>query len=279
MQKQFSATLCAVSAASIIALVVTLLPGMSARAATECLAAPKGTPGAGQHWWYRRDRATGRQCWYLGPKDSARAAMMARAEATPADGERPRPAATPQTMRTASAANVEPEDEAPGGRASGLAYLLDWSDLLRAAGMIAAKPATGADNLTDEERARSAQTTGAPSEEAQAPLPAPAAAAALAPEDRTTGPFVQMLLIVGAALLIAGAIWQAIFSLGRWLRERPWRRRERRTRPVPAEMQPRDLAAPPPANMPGRRPRPADPYGPFDADELQRVLDRLRSAA
>ena len=88
-----------------------------------------------------------------------------------------------------------------------------------------------------------------------------------------------MLLIIGAALLIAGAIWQAIFSLARWLHERSWLRRARRMRPVPAEMQPRDLTAPPPANTPGRRPKPADPYGPFDPDELQRILDRLRHAA
>ena len=119
MQKQFSATLCAVSAASIIALVVTLLPAASAPAANECLAAPKGPAGAGQHWWYRRDRATGKQCWYLGSKDPGRAAAQARAEASAADSERPRPAATPQTMRTASAsaAEIEPEDEAPAGRA------------------------------------------------------------------------------------------------------------------------------------------------------------------
>ena len=33
--------------------------------ADACLAAPKGTAPAGQHWYYRLNRAKGRKCWYL----------------------------------------------------------------------------------------------------------------------------------------------------------------------------------------------------------------------
>ncbi|MGJ4929830.1 hypothetical protein ACQR1I_27875 [Bradyrhizobium sp. HKCCYLS2038] len=36
-----------------------------ASAADECLAKPAGTP-AGKHWFYRVDRTTKKQCWYLG---------------------------------------------------------------------------------------------------------------------------------------------------------------------------------------------------------------------
>ncbi|WP_434908813.1 hypothetical protein [Bradyrhizobium oligotrophicum] len=39
-----------------------------ASAADECLAKPAGTP-AGKHWFYRIDRATKKQCWYLRDDD------------------------------------------------------------------------------------------------------------------------------------------------------------------------------------------------------------------
>ena len=181
-------------------------------------------------------------------------------------------------MRTASAASEAEADEAPAARAPGIAFLLDWSDLLRAAGLVSAKAPLVASAAEDE--AMQDTTTGAQADDAPVPQPAQAVAAAPDIQDRKTATFVQMLLVVGAALLVAGAIWQAIFSFAGWLRDRTWHRRvQRRTRPLPSELQPRDLTAPPPANAPGRRPRQADPYGPFDPDELQRILDRLRSAA
>jgi hypothetical protein len=34
-------------------------------AADSCLAAPKGATPSGSHWYYRIDRTTKRQCWYL----------------------------------------------------------------------------------------------------------------------------------------------------------------------------------------------------------------------
>jgi hypothetical protein len=51
-----------------------------AGAAAECLATPsKGAP-AGQHWYYRIDRATQRHCWYLGDEGKA---VARAAKATP----------------------------------------------------------------------------------------------------------------------------------------------------------------------------------------------------
>src|SRR5688500_16757441 len=34
--------------------------------ADSCLSGPKGAPPKGGHWYYRVDRATKRQCWFLG---------------------------------------------------------------------------------------------------------------------------------------------------------------------------------------------------------------------
>jgi hypothetical protein len=40
------------------------------RAADECLAGPTGAAPQGSHWYYRVDRATRRNCWYLRPEGS-----------------------------------------------------------------------------------------------------------------------------------------------------------------------------------------------------------------
>jgi hypothetical protein len=41
------------------------LPVQIVRAADDCLAKPGPVAAQGSHWYYRVDRATGRQCWYL----------------------------------------------------------------------------------------------------------------------------------------------------------------------------------------------------------------------
>jgi hypothetical protein len=40
----------------------------SAWSAAECIASPDRAAPAGQHWYYRRDPATKRQCWFLAPR-------------------------------------------------------------------------------------------------------------------------------------------------------------------------------------------------------------------
>jgi hypothetical protein len=54
----------------------------TADAADECLTKPKDGARPGQHWYYRLDRSTKRQCWYLREKDDAspQAAAPAPAE-------------------------------------------------------------------------------------------------------------------------------------------------------------------------------------------------------
>jgi len=61
-----------VTAASVVACAsIAPVVASAAGAADECLAKPKdGTP-SGQHWYYRIDRSSKRQCWYLRDKDDA----------------------------------------------------------------------------------------------------------------------------------------------------------------------------------------------------------------
>jgi hypothetical protein len=40
------------------------------RASEKCLAAPNAPAPRDQHWYYRTDRATNRQCWYLAPRNT-----------------------------------------------------------------------------------------------------------------------------------------------------------------------------------------------------------------
>ena len=45
-----------------------LLAGRASYAADDCLSKPNATAPEGSHWYYRLDRATRRECWYLGPE-------------------------------------------------------------------------------------------------------------------------------------------------------------------------------------------------------------------
>ena len=86
------------------ALVIALVFSMagSARAA-DCRAAPGDAAPAGQHWYYRLDRATGQQCWYLRKAAPVRAAEPSK----PA-----RAAETSPTVRASRRAAKKPAREA-----------------------------------------------------------------------------------------------------------------------------------------------------------------------
>src|SRR5262245_17474614 len=52
-------------AAPLLALAAFTASDASARAASDCLAAPKRTVPPGSHWYYRLDREGQRKCWYV----------------------------------------------------------------------------------------------------------------------------------------------------------------------------------------------------------------------
>ncbi|HEY6257121.1 MAG TPA: hypothetical protein VIY51_15155 [Xanthobacteraceae bacterium] len=53
---------------SLLAVVLLTLRSEHARAVDACAARPGATAPQGSHWYYRLDRATHGQCWYLGPE-------------------------------------------------------------------------------------------------------------------------------------------------------------------------------------------------------------------
>jgi hypothetical protein len=55
-----------VPAVSLILVAEVFFTARASRAADDCLSKPNTTPPQGTHWYYRVDRTTHRQCWYLG---------------------------------------------------------------------------------------------------------------------------------------------------------------------------------------------------------------------
>ena len=61
-------------------------------AADSCLSAPKGATPSGSHWYYRIDRVTKRQCWYLREESDTADDKFARAAPPASAPPQPRPA-------------------------------------------------------------------------------------------------------------------------------------------------------------------------------------------
>jgi hypothetical protein len=57
-----------VAAMLTISLATVVVNVAASHAADDCLAGPNAAAPQGHHWYYRLDRATHRECWYLGPE-------------------------------------------------------------------------------------------------------------------------------------------------------------------------------------------------------------------
>jgi len=265
------------SAKSVAALFASVMAGanlaavtdLRAQAATadDCLTAPKGPTTAGSHWYYRIDRATKRQCWYLredGDKagdKSTRATPPVSAPATsaaPAEpAEQPR-AITRKAISDARAeyisqrsraeqtppANLEPQTT--GAAASTLTVqdskLSIGTNVLAPAPMATTRLFDGsglnASNSSADVRTAAVvadppvdqqQAVAEPVQQPAALQPAPGITVAAADSSTTkpTASLQMLLLVMAAALTLAGIIVSLVFRLGR-IRARRAMRRQRR---------------------------------------------------
>lgn len=194
----------------------------TANAASDCLASPKGTAPQGQHWYYRIERATKRQCWYLraeGGKDSANAVQTAQAapDASTADSAAPQQHAvqdaraeylTPQSNAAPITPNAPakpaPMQQAASPSADSNAQLpavaTRWPDASTAATSPAPQPAPA--------------PVAAPAPPSTKPSKSPAPvtlAAADATTDKPTGSLQMLLLVIGGALALAGILASIIY--------------------------------------------------------------------
>jgi hypothetical protein len=183
-------------------------------AADDCLASPKKTAPQGQHWYYRVERGTKRQCWYLreeGAKTAQSATTApvsnapapnsvqdARAEWTAAQA--PASQNTPASNPQQTAAPAAPDN------ARQPAVGTPWPDPSNVAPAPQAAPAA---KTVDETADNVAKARPAPKPVAS-PAPASVAAAAT-PSDKPTGSLQTLLLVIGAALALAGITGSIIY--------------------------------------------------------------------
>ena len=197
----------------------------TAIAADECLASPKGVAPQGQHWYYRLDRTTKRQCWYLraagdknGTKTAQAATDMPAAETSPpqqqhavqdARAEYPAPrggaaakapsaiaqaaaAPTPQPAADRAAEGNTPQPASPQSSSP-------WPDVPTASAPPAPQPAA---------EAIAAQPTTKP---LKSPSPVALAAADSNPTDKPGGSVQMLLLVIGGALTLAGILASLVY--------------------------------------------------------------------
>jgi len=224
-------------------------------AADSCLSAPKGATPSGSHWYYRIDRVTRRQCWYLREEaDSAddkfaRAAPPASAPAPASAAEEPappqqrtitrksisdaraewisqqNPPAKVERAVAAAAAPVVPNNPRaamPNVLAPAPLSSMRWND---------AAPTRASLNSTDLQIAAASPPAAQLPQVEQVQQPAtdpvaPAAADAAAPA-KPTASLQKLLMVIAAALALAGITVSAIVRIGRMRARRAMRRKRR----------------------------------------------------
>jgi hypothetical protein len=181
--------------------------------AVNCIAKPNGQPSQGQHWFYRTDRVTQRQCWYLAPQNAdaqksatKRLSSTHKLSAAPRHAQRPT-AAAPQVVNIASAA--EADVPAPAGAA-----LADAAKLSDVPPSIALAPQP---TLAESSSAEATSPVPAPNdaEEPQSPIDAQASQVSTAAQAGGEGPS-SLIVITLALLTMVGPVYHA----ARWLRRR-----------------------------------------------------------
>ena len=183
----------------------------TATSASDCLASPKGTAPQGQHWHYRVERGTKRQCWYLRAEDTKATTTAQAANSAPQPDSPP-----PQSVQNARAEYVAPQRTAaqaapatapqaaqaapsPSSDAQQPAVATLWPDPATATAVPAPQPAAASATAVEQPSA----------EPAASPAPVPPAAADSA--DKPTGSLPTLLLVVIGALALAGLIASVIY--------------------------------------------------------------------
>jgi hypothetical protein len=246
----------------------------SAKTADSCLSGPKGPVPAGSHWYYRVDRATKRNCWYIGeeknksaraaPKDSTSASAASGPEASPpaspvaADPVSPQP----NTYVRKSIADARAEFTAPQARVEDLSEpqttgalpVASIANSPRAVAPDAPTPSSpvvsrwpessgvspsSGPRLAAAEPPQSLQTQSTQTNTAPQPAVTPVAlAAADLWQARQSASMQMLLLTMAGALALAGITASLVFRFGRARPVQPEIRGDRRAiwDSVPAEL-------------------------------------------
>jgi hypothetical protein len=235
-------------------------------AADSCLSAPRGATPPGSHWYYRLDRVTKRQCWYLREENDsaddkfARAAPPASAPAAASTTDEPAPQQRNIARRSISDARAEwvaqpRADVNPPARVERTAATAAPAPIVEPNNARPAMPNVLAPAPLSSMRWNEAPTTRAsanPTDNiklaaATPPAAQPAQAEAVQQQPmqptvadqvvlaatmdtsaaKPTASLQKLLVVMAAALALAGLIVSAIVRIGR-LRARRAMRRKRR---------------------------------------------------
>jgi hypothetical protein len=237
-------------------------------AADSCLSAPKGATPSGSHWYYRIDRVTKRQCWYLREESDsaddkfARAAPPASAPA-PASTSAPAPAsaaeepAPPQqrtiTRKSVSDARAEWISQQPRAEPNSPAKAEPRTVAVAPAPAVQDSPRATMPNVlapaplssmrwndapttrslttpTNIQTAAAASPADQPPQVVEVQQPAADQAAPTAADAATAKPTAslqKLLLVMAAALALAGLTVSAIVRIGRMRARRAMARKRR----------------------------------------------------
>ncbi|NOJ48257.1 hypothetical protein [Bradyrhizobium archetypum] len=227
-----------------------------AQAADACLSAPKGATPSGSHWYYRIDRATKRQCWYLREESERADDKFTRAAppaSAPVSAAAEAPAPPPQTPPSKQFADARAEwvsqqsraeQNAAGkvdARTGGAVAAPAAQNGQRAAmpNVLAPSPlatmrwndppaASASTNPAAVQMAATATPADQPPQAEEVQQPAAEQVAPAAAEPAKPKASLQMLLLVmAAALALAGLTVSAIVRIGRMRARRAMRRKRR----------------------------------------------------
>lgn len=203
------------SLASLLAVLPTAL-----HAADECLSGPKGAAPRGSHWYYRVDRATKKNCWYVRAESKPAPSVNSSATLPLPQAEAPLQPAIANARAEAGSVSVgQPGGTAPEPAPSAIAKTVP-------------DPAASApDNGQSTVASRWLEQTADPSSTS---LPAPAASDAAAPPSAAAAPLAApdlrstpasglppLLLVIVGALVAAAGVAGVMFRLGGAGRRQP----------------------------------------------------------
>jgi hypothetical protein len=202
----------------------------STRTAANCLSTPKGAAPAGSHWYYRLDRATKRQCWYVGGEKNKAAARAAPPDASStaveaADAVPPQPPALSKSVAnaraewTSQAPGVAPASKAAGSiAAAGTSQRTITPDSPQSSAVASRWPdaseaeSSGNPELTAADLAASPQANVPPPQPAVSPVALTAANASFGKSSNSTR---TLLMVMASALAFAGLVATLIFKFTR----------------------------------------------------------------
>jgi hypothetical protein len=204
---------CFVPAILAICLAAVCLTAQKSRAADDCLAKPNAPSPQGSHWYYRVDRATHRECWYLGA-EGTKVRVRARQAGSPVRPPAPHRISQPTVQPPSEAAEAAPAEipAAIARTAEGdppAALSVRWSGLPTSAASLDRAPVSMRNNYAEEQ-----PTTDSQDEMPLIwPILTPAELGATERPTALTISFAQLAVALFVVLGLAALIVRVIFRL------------------------------------------------------------------